>query len=362
MLNLPKLLQDVFEPKAGENVIILNDFPKDEEDITEEYIRRKDMAIEWNKTFQTMAKIGKFTVEPIIYYFPTGGHGTPLPDEAEQDKKKINLLKKLKGFSKNDIVISITQYSATGPISELVHKQNFRFASMPMVDMAMTAFQADYKLVGRKARVLAKKLTEANAAIVTFDTGHEVYFDLRNRTAKIDDGVCTEPGQTINLPSGEAYIAPFDEPTSKTKGYIPVYYEKHLVIYEVFKNKIVDVITDSPKSNQMQKYFKEDPARGNIAELGLGCNNKATFINNVLQDEKIEGMHWAYGYNDYMGGSVGVTDFKDPLSAIHVDIIYTKEAKIKVRQILLQFEGKKRVVIMENSRYSFNMQKEFEKG
>ena len=109
----------------------------------------------------------------------------------------------------------------------------------------------------------------------------------------------------------------------------------------------------------MQKYFKEDPVRGNIAEFGLGCNDKAVFINNILQDEKIEGMHWAYGYNDYMGGSVSVKDFKDPSEAVHMDIIYTKDAKVKVKQIKLFYKDNKEETIMENSRYSFNVIKEF---
>ena len=109
----------------------------------------------------------------------------------------------------------------------------------------------------------------------------------------------------------------------------------------------------------MQKYFKDDPVRGNIAELGLGCNDKAVFINNILQDEKIEGMHWAYGYNKYMGGNIDISDFKNPLSAVHMDIIYTTEAKIKVHKITLVYPDKSREVIMENSRYSFNIRKLF---
>ena len=121
------------------------------------------------------------------------------------------------------------------------------------------------------------------------------------------------------------------------------------------------MVTDSPKSREMQNYFSEDPARANIAELGLGCNEKAVYINNVLQDEKIEGLHWAYGYNDYMGGTVGVGNFKNPVDAVHIDIIYTKEAKIKIKQVKL-FYRTKQEIIMENSRYSFNVQKEFEKA
>lgn len=362
MLNLPKLLRDVFDPQKGENIIILNDFPALEKHIDLDYIERREMARTWHKTWQELAKETKCTVEPIIYYEPTQGDGAPLPEEAMQENKKINLAKKIKSFNKKDIVLAMTRFSATGPLDHCVNKQKFRCASMPEVTMAMTAFEADYKVLAKKAKVLAEKLTRANGAKITFSTNHEVYFDLRKRKALRDDGICTKPGQTINLPSGEAFIAPNDEKGSKTQGFIPVFYDNHLLVYELKENSITDVITDSPKSKEMLKYFEEDPARANIAELGLGCNDKAVYINNVLQDEKIEGMHWAYGYNDYMGGSKKVSDFKEPSHAIHVDIIYTKAAKIKINQIKLLYDDNTEEVIMENSRYSFNVQKEFEKA
>ena len=359
MKNWEKLFTDVFNPQKGENVIILNDF-SDERD-TEDFILRKEMAEEWHNVFSQLAKKKSFTVEPIITYGATMTHSSPLPDYAIQNKRKIDLNKKLSSLNKKDIVIAITTFSATGPLHTLMEKQKFRCATLPGVLPDMTAFDADYKMVAKKSHILKEKLDKAIGAVATFSTGHEIYFDIKDRNAQVDDGICHKPGQGINLPSGEAFVALNEAKGSKTKGYLPVQYDKHLVIYEVQENKIIDVISDSPKSREMQLYFKQDPARGNIAELGLGCNEKAVFINNVLQDEKIEGMHWAYGYNKYMGGSVGTENFKNPVGAIHQDIIYTKEARIKVHRITLVYKDKSREVIMENSRYSFNLQKEFEK-
>lgn len=359
MLDLKKLIIDIFEPKKGENILILNDVPSSKKQIDLDYINRKEFTKSWYQAFLELSKKYSFTVEPIIYYEPTESHGAPLPEEAKQNDKKINLNKKLSSLSKKDIVLAINKYSATGPLESLSKKQKFRCASMPGITEDMTALEADYKFVAKKSKILANKLSKATKAKVIFSTGHEVEFDLRNTTAQTDDGNCTQPGQTINFPSGEAFTVPYDKKGSKTQGYIPVYLDGELIIYEIKENKITDVITDSPKGRQMQKYFKEDSARGNIAELGLGCNDKAVFINNVLQDEKIEGMHWAYGYNDYMGGSVGVKDFKYSSDAVHMDIIYTKDAKIKVKQIKLFYKNKTEETIMENSRYSFNVLKEF---
>jgi hypothetical protein len=360
MLDLKRLLTDVFNPQKGENIILFNDFPIDESNIDGDFIERRNMTELWHKAFEELSREKGFSVEPIIIYSPTWGHNTPLPETGVQSGREINLKDKVNSLGPKDIVLAITRFSATGPICDKIKSQNFRFASMPMVDMSMSAFNADYKKIAKKAKVLTNKLNKARGVIVTFSTGHEIYFDLRDRSSLVDDGDCSTPGRVINLPSGEVYIAPLEGQVSKTKGYIPVYSEGHLVIYEIEENKIIDVITSSPQSEKMRKYFRDDPARANIAEFGLGCNDQATFINNLIQDEKVEGMHWSYGYNDYMGGKIRITDFKDPLSAIHVNIIYTKEARIKVRQIMLTYPDKSREVIMENSRYSFNILKEFE--
>ena len=356
MKNLKKLFIDVFNPQKGENVIILNDFPSSEPE--EDFLLRQDMADEWHDAFSKLGKELGFTVEPIITYEPTGTHSSPLPESATQGQK-INLTEKLSSLGNKDIVVAITKYSATGPLHSLMKKQQFRSATLPGVLPTMTALEADHVLVAKKAKILKEKLDKANAAVATFSTGHEVYFDLRERKAILDAGICHKPGQGINLPTGEVFIAPFDEPGSKTKGYLPVHYGNLQVIYEVQQNRITDVISDSAKSREMMKYFKEDPARANIAEFGLGCNDKAAFINNILQDEKIEGMHWAYGYNKYMGGSVDISNFKFPEEAVHFDHIYTKQARIKVHRIELVNEDKSREVIMENSRYSFKIRKEF---
>jgi len=354
MYNLKKLIKDVFEP-TDETFILLNDFPGSESKLNAEYIERREMIKEWEKTLKEM----KLNVILVIYYEPTNSHGAPLPDKAMQNRKQIDLNKILDSLDEKSIVVAITTFSSTGPLQTRVKKQNFRAATLPGATMDMSAFEADYKLVAKKAHILAQKLTEAQAATVTFSSGHAVYFDLRDSKGHADDGVCQKPGQLINLPSGEAFITPKDVRGSKTHGFLPVQYDKHIVVYEVQENKIVDVIGDSPKTIEMQKFFKEDPARGNIAELGLGCNEKATFINSVLQDEKIEGMHWAYGYNKYMGGSVDVTDFKDPSQAVHQDIIYTKEAPIKIKDLTLIYKDGTKEVILENSRYSFNIKKLF---
>ena len=60
----------------------------------------------------------------------------------------------------------------------------------------------------------------------------------------------------------------------------------------------------------------DNPAARNLAELGIGTNDKARVTGVILEDEKIYGtVHIALGSNDTFGGTVA--------AGIHVDGIIT---------------------------------------
>jgi leucyl aminopeptidase (aminopeptidase T) len=52
----------------------------------------------------------------------------------------------------------------------------------------------------------------------------------------------------------------------------------------------------------------------NVAEFGIGTNDRATLIGVILEDEKVMGtIHIAFGDNKSMGGKVGVASHLDGL-------------------------------------------------
>jgi hypothetical protein len=61
----------------------------------------------------------------------------------------------------------------------------------------------------------------------------------------------------------------------------------------------------------------------NIAEVAIGCNDRAVVTGNTLEDEKA-GFHWAYGRSDLFGGRIGVEDFSSPDKVRHVDLVYAR--------------------------------------
>jgi hypothetical protein len=161
-----------------------------------------------------------------------------------------------------------------------------------------------------------------------------MYFDLRHRTAEVDDGrLDGSPGsaRVINLPSGEAFIAPYEGEiegdSSRTRGEMPVWAApgEGFVSVVVESNRIVEIRDDGNAAEfaaEVSALLAQDKALRNVAELGLGCNPSAAVTGNVLEDEKVVGMHWALGRSDHIGGSVGPEHFSDPSLVTHMDFVY----------------------------------------
>lgn len=357
--DLKKLLIDVFAPQSGEQVLVMSDLPHGEWADSEKWAQRREMAAEWHAAFQLLGKKLGFRVHPLLTYPATGAHSAPLPQEGEMGGERIRWEEIL---SETNIVVAMTEYSATAPLIDFSQKfPKLRSASMPgvMRSMEQTAFAADYGEVARKSHILAGKLDQAVGAKVKFLTGHQIYFDLRTRKAEADDGQlhADKKGlRLINLPSGEACIAPYEgelegQP-SRTEGTVPVMYGDELVLFRVEENRIAEVIGDGPEAAQQRDYFAVDKARRNIAELGLGCNDKAVISGTILEDEKVLGMHWAYGRSDHIGGTVGIADFSDPSHVVHHDVIYPKGGRIEIASLVLEYEDGTSEGIIEDSQYT----------
>jgi len=173
--------------------------------------------------------------------------------------------------------------------------------------------------------------------------------DLRNRKACAGGGNCQKKGDFINFPSGEAcqalYEATNDEKEefgeSKTKGILPVDYNGELVKYEIENNKIIKIKGERVKVEEIRTFFNEKKSRRNIAELGIGCNPNAVVTGNVLEDEKVAGLHIAYGMSTHLGGKIK--------SDTHIDICYPKKAPIEATKLTLIDENNNKINLIQNA-------------
>ncbi len=341
-----KLFQDVFAPKPNERILFIVDTPHDAITDTETWKDRRTMAKEWYDTFHHMGKEKNLHIDWLT--FPaTGTHNTPIPAEIT------------KQISHYDLILALTQYSLSSSMLPLIRGENShsRGASMPLVErrMEQTAFQADYTKVKQYALAIQKMLKKTDSADVHFSTGNHLHLDLRNRPAHADTGECIKPGQGINFPSGEAYKTPYeavgDEKTqfgeSKTNGTMPVHQIGETYHFIIKHNTIQNVEGTGKKAEEMRQLFTEKTSRRNIAELGIGCNPNAVVTGNPLEDEKVGGLHIAYGQSSHLGGKIQ--------SDLHIDICYPKGLPVSAETLTLHHTDGSSTDIIKNGQLQYQL-------
>lgn len=354
--DLEQLLRDVFAPDERDTAVVMVDVPTAAIPDNPDWAERRVMAGEWR---QALARMGVPT-KPLLTYPATGANNGDLPARGTVEGADVVIEPFL---AQATLVIAMTRYSATAPLSMLTKKfPALRAASMPNVlrRMEQSALAADYREVARKAAMLGAWLDEAERAEITFSTGHRCTFDLRYRAAHADDGMCRRDKtgfRVINLPSGEAFIVPYEgehpgEP-SRTAGDIPILWRDHLYVLSVTANRIGTVNGTGPDRAWLEEHFNVDPARRNIAELGLGCNDRAIITGSVLEDEKA-GFHWAYGRSEHLGGTVSPASFIDPAHVVHHDIVYAKGCPIEIARLELLGDHGRRLVIKDGDYVSMD--------
>ena len=130
-------------------------------------------------------------------------------------------------------------------------------------------------------------------------------------TSHPDTGIYHNPGDFGNLPAGEAFIAPV-EGTAQGVIVIDGAMSGVGVVEEPIKMTVesgyVTEITGGHGARMLEDAIADlgKPAR-NIAELGVGTNDRAIITGKVLEDEKVLGtVHLALGNNVGFGGTCDV--------------------------------------------------------
>lgn len=357
MFDLNKLLIDVFNPEAGELVAVVVDEPTGKVPDNDAWAARREMAAAWRDAFVRLGDERGFEVRPLVRFAATGANNADLPAAGTMDGAEIDLVEVLAGST---LVVAMTEFSATAPLATIAKgADDFRAASMPGVEKRMegTALAADYAQVAARCKTIADALAGAQLCDVKFTTGHRCWFDLRQRTAEMDDGFLPR-GKTgdpiINLPSGETFIVPYEGEIyglpSWTAGTIPVVEDDEMVLFHVVANCIQVVEGDGPVAERYAAFFNDDPARSNIAEVAFGVNDMAEVTGCVLEDEKA-GFHWAFGRSDHLGGVVGVDDFASPDNVVHQDIVYAAGNPIQVERADIVHPDGRRVTIISDGEY-----------
>jgi leucyl aminopeptidase (aminopeptidase T) len=166
----------------------------------------------------------------------------------------------------------------------------------------------DFPTLQRRSRTLADLLTRSDEAHFTCPRGSDMTFDLSGRTGLPDDGDLSGPNAFGNLPCGEGFVAPLAGEGTIVASVVP---PAGIVREDPVRLTVRDGRLADAGGAEGELFLETLHAGGalgtNLAELGIGTNEKATLTGNILEDEKILGtVHVAFGASAGIGGNVSV--------------------------------------------------------
>jgi hypothetical protein len=335
---LHRLVERVFRPGREDRALaVLVDLPDAHAPDHPAWRARREMAAAWVDALAPALGAQGRVARLVLYrnvraanadlpercWLHTGG---PLPADADglDPTAQVPFVDAL---SAHRLILAPTEFSTTAPLKLLAPELGFRAATMPGFGPALIpALRLDYGEIARRVERLRILLDPAEGCQIEFRAegrDHHLHLDLRHRKAHASSGLFPEPGVAGNLPSGEAYIVPYEgerpgDP-SRSAGELPVQLGDEVVVYRIERNRAREVRGTGPRAAAEAALLEREPGYSNLAELGLGV--LADFglapCGEVLLDEKL-GLHIAFGRSDHFGGQVGAKDFSSPEAVVHI--------------------------------------------
>jgi hypothetical protein len=281
-----------------------------------------------------------------FFAFKTTGGSNLDPEDAATNFNGDSLSLEQDIYPNFDIILAITDYSLTAPLTASAKIHGFRGATLHGVNdiILNSGLAVDYNQISKQAELFRTALDQS----ASFELDFEVFgskstliIDCAGQSAQKSHGLC--PGgipDVANLPAGEVYFVP----TSASGSFPFRFSDGTLAQMEVENGAIISATLlrgDQSKVDDRNKQLKEDPATGIIGELGFGTQ-LLPFSGKDIQDEKILGTcHVATGRSDHLGGTLTPDLFNSRLNASHDDILYAppKTPEINVAEVRMVKNG-----------------------
>jgi len=187
----------------------------------------------------------------------------------------------------------------------------------------------DFDALAARCRAVAALLTNADDAHITCPRGTDLRLDLRGRAGISDEGDLGAPGAFGNLPCGEGFMSPAGgDGAIATISLGDVGLTDEPVLLTVRDGALTDAEGGDAARQFLAMLDAHGPLGRNLAELGVGTNDRATLTGNILEDEKILGTaHIAFGASAGIGGTVTVP--------VHLDVVVIEPSlRIGATQVL----------------------------
>ena len=355
--SLSRLMKTVFSPKAGERVAILIDLDDPQEIVDFAFLNNPDLTVQkyaYEVFYQGFKKgvLNELSLNggEIFAYEITGGSNLDLPETAiAPDGTRLSFEKEI--YPKYNLILCISTYSATAPLTAFAKKFGFRGATLHGLNQIIlgSGLSVDYEQVSKDAEKLRLGMTHADWVEIDFTFGRDEFtlrLELGKQEAQKSHGLCRGGPDIANLPAGEIYFVP-----TGASGQFPLKFEDGTIgLMTVKGGRIVG--SRLLKGNQKtidahRQKLEADPLTGELGELGFGTQ-LLPVSGRDIQDEKILGtLHVATGRSDHLGGHLTPDKFVNKKNATHDDILFAphKTPEINVPQVRMKRHGSVEILI-----------------
>ena len=212
-------------------------------------------------------------------------------------------------------------------MSDVVNKKHIRHGHMVNItrEIMLEGMRADFNAVDALSQRLIERARKAKRITCRTPAGTDFEAEFTPKLKWLKTSGIIQPDKWGNLPGGEIFTAPLN-----TNGRFIVdgvvgdylcakYGDLHdaPITIDVRDNRIVDLACDHKELlEEFRAYTSTDENSNRVGEFAIGTNTACTHvIGNILQDEKIPGIHIAFGhpYAEHTGA-----DWK---SKTHIDCV-----------------------------------------
>jgi leucyl aminopeptidase (aminopeptidase T) len=268
------------------------------------------------------------------------------PEDGAVDETGAPVTLSRNVYPNYDIILAITDYSLTAPLTAQAKIHGFRGATLHGLNdiILNSGLSVDYNFVSKQAEVFRQVITFTDHFDINFkalDRSFKLTLRCDKQDAQKSHGLCPAGKPDVaNLPAGEVYFVP-----NGAEGSFPFRYSDgtiaEMIVEDgaIIKSNLISGDQDIVDARNTQ--LKEDPATGILGELGFGTQ-LLPVSGKDIQDEKIFGTcHVATGRSDHLGGNLTPELFNSKMNASHDDILYAphKTPEISVSSVVMHKNG-----------------------
>ena len=221
-----------------------------------------------------------------------------------------------------DVILIVTTKSLSHTLARAnATQKGARIATMAGVTEEILQRFAQVDLPQMKARtnMIADILDQGTQVLLTSELGTDLRFSIAGRIAHgRKASIFDQPGYWGNIPCGEAFIAPLEDSVNGRlvidASIAGIGLVDQNATLRIEQGKVTEIRGGS--AARQFEVLLDHTTKRQVAEFGIGTNDKAQITGTTIEDEKALGTcHIAFGNNRFFGGTNAV-DF-------HVDCVMT---------------------------------------